>query len=100
MISATGNDVSAEGIVSSVYGVRIENGALRLIEDQALYRDQVAESGSYRPVALHANQTFSIVKSKLPFAYAAKSFGVDSKSFMRTASADRFPAFVAIEQDA
>ena len=33
--------MAAEAIVSGIYDVRIENGVLKLSEDQALYRDQL-----------------------------------------------------------
>lgn len=39
-VSASGKNVAAEAIVSGIYDVRLENGVLKLSEDQALYRDQ------------------------------------------------------------
>ncbi|MGI6153054.1 MAG: hypothetical protein ACOYJB_04365 [Christensenellaceae bacterium] len=98
MVSATGKSASAEGVVSSIYDVRLEGNILCLTEDQALYRDQTNGKGSYKPAAFHADQRFYLENEKLHFSYKGESFDVDPNNFMRSASADSFPAFIAVEK--
>lgn len=96
-ISATGRDVMAEAIVSGVHAVRVEDGVLRLREDQALYRDQHSEGG-YCPAAFSADQRFYLQGGKLHFEYDAHSFGVDPATMQRAAEGDHYPTFHSVEK--
>lgn len=96
-ISASGKAVAAEAIVSAIYNVRLEGGALLLREEQALYRDQHAAEG-WRPVAFCADQRFHMENGKLRFEYEAESWDVDPRSLARSPSGDAFPAFRSAER--
>jgi len=97
-ISASGKDIPAEAIVSSIYDVRLEDGVLRLKEDQALYRDQPVLDGGYKPVAFQSDQRFFVRDGKLHYEYEGDSFDVDTVTMRRRASADKFPPFVSVEK--
>jgi hypothetical protein len=98
MVSATGNSVSAQGIVSSLYDVTLKKDRLCMTEDQALYRDQATGKDAYKPVAFHADQCFYMEDGKLRFAYEGESFDVDPQTHVRSSSEDRFPTFLAKEK--
>ena len=66
-ISASGKNVAAEAVVSGIYDVRLENGVLKLSEDQALYRDQPIQNERYKPVAFQSEHRFYCVDRKLHY---------------------------------
>lgn len=70
-ISASGKNVAAEAIVSGIYDVRIENGVLKLSEDQALYRDQPIQGERFKPVAFQSEHRFYCEDGKLHYRNAA-----------------------------
>ncbi|QQO08800.1 hypothetical protein [Breznakiella homolactica] len=97
-ISASGTEVPSEAVVSGIRDVRLEEGALRLTEDQALYRDQPAGDGSWKAVAFRSNHRFFLKEGKLHYEYDGVSFDVDPLTLERRVSADRFPPFVSAER--
>lgn len=97
-ISASGKNVAAEAIVSGIYDVRIENGVLKLSEDQALYRDQPIQGERFKPVAFQSEHRFYCEDGKLHYEYDGRSFDVDAKTMQRCDSCDAFPPFISIEK--
>lgn len=97
-ISASGKNVAAEAIVSRIYDVRIENGVLKLSEDQALYRDQPIQGERFKPVAFQSEHRFYCEDGKLHYEYDGRSFDVDAKTMQRCDSCDAFPPFISIEK--
>ena len=97
-ISASGKNVAAEAIVSGIYDVRIENGVLKLSEDQALYRDQPIQDERFKPVAFQSEHRFYCKDGKLHYEYDGRSFDVDAKTMQRCDSCDNFPPFISIEK--
>lgn len=97
-ISASGKNVVAEAIVSGIYDVRIENGVLKLSEDQALYRDQPIQGERFKPVAFQSEHRFYCEDGKLHYEYDGRSFDVDAKTMQRCDSSDAFPPFISIEK--
>jgi len=97
-ISASGKDIAAEAIVSAIYGVKLDNGVLTFEEDQALYRDQPARNGCYKPVAFRSGHRFYMEGKKLHYEYNGASFDVDTSTMQRKASMDKFPPFISIEK--
>lgn len=97
-ISASGKNVAAEAIVSGIYDVRIENGVLKLSEDQALYRDQPIQDERFKPVAFQSEHRFYCEDGKLHYEYDGRSFDVDAKTMQRSDSCDTFPPFISIEK--
>ena len=97
-ISASGKAVPAEAIVSAIFDVRMDGGALCLEEDQALYRDQPVRDGQYKPVAFRATHRFFVEDGKLHYEYNGQSFDVDTQTMARRASGDSFPPFVSVER--
>lgn len=98
LISASGKNVAAEAIVSGIYDVRLENDVLKLLEDQALYRDQPVQDERFKPVAFQAEHRFYRKDGKLHYEYDGKSFDVDTKTMRRSNSPDSFPPFISIEK--
>ena len=97
-ISASGKNVAAEAIVSGIYDVRIENGVLKLSEDQALYRDQPIQGERFKPIAFQSEHRFYCEVGKLHYEYDGRSFDVDAKTMQRSDSCDAFPPFISIEK--
>ena len=97
-ISASGKNVAAEAIVSGIYDVRIENGVLKLSEDQALYRDQPIQGERFKPIAFQSEHRFYCEDGKLHYEYDGRSFDVDAKTMQRSDSCDAFPPFISIEK--
>lgn len=97
-ISASGKNVAAEAIVSGIYDIRLENGVLKLSEDQALYRDQPIQDGRYKPVAFQSEHRFYCKDGKLHYEYDGRCFDVDAKTMQRSNSSDTFPPFISIEK--
>lgn len=97
-ISASGKNVAAEAIVSGIYDVRIENGVLKLSEDQALYRDQPIQGERFKPVAFQSEHRFYCEDGKLHYEYDGRCFDVDAKTMQRCDSCDAFPPFISIEK--
>ena len=97
-ISASGKNVAPESIVSGIYDVRIENGVLKLSEDQALYRDQPIQGERFKPVAFQSEHRFYCEDGKLHYEYDGRSFDVDAKTMQRCDSCDAFPPFISIEK--
>ncbi len=97
LISASGKDTPAEAIISSIYDVRLDNGVLRLKEEQALFRDQPVQDGRFKPVAFQSVQRFFVEDGKLHYEYDGNSFDVDAVTMQRIASSDHFPPFISIE---
>ncbi len=97
-ISASGKDVAAEAIISSINDVRLDKGVLRLKEEQVLYRDQPVQDGRFKPVAFRSDQRFFIEDGKLHYEYDGNSFDVDTASMQRKASSDNFPPFISMER--
>lgn len=96
-VSATGKNVAAQAIVSGIYDVALENGALNFCEDQVLYRDQPIQDGRFKPVAFQAKHRFWMEDTKLRYQYTGSSFDVDGETLRRKPSADAFPPFVSYE---
>jgi len=97
-ISASGKEIPAEAIVSGIYDVRLDNGVLRLKEDQALYRDQPIQEDSFKPVAFQSDHRLFVEDGKLHYEYDGKSFDIDTTTMQRKAISDRFPPFISIEK--
>ena len=97
-ISASGKNVAAEAVVSGIYDVRIENGVLKLSEDQALYRDQPIQGERFKPIAFQSEHRFYCEDGKLHYEYDGRSFDVDAKTMQRSDSCDAFPPFISIEK--
>ena len=97
-LSASGKDVAAEAIVSGIYDVCLQDGVLKLSEDQALYRDQPIQDGRFKPVAFQAEHRFFVKDKKLHYEYYGRSFDVDAKTMQRSDSSDTFPPFLSVEQ--
>ena len=97
-ISASGKNVAAEAIVSGIYDVCIENGVLKLSEDQALYRDQPIQGERFKPIAFQSEHRFYCEDGKLHYEYDGRSFDVDAKTMQRCDSCDAFPPFISIEK--
>ena len=73
-LSASGKDVAAEAIVSGIYDVCLQDGVLKLSEDQALYRDQPIQDGRFKPVAFQAEHHFFVKDKKLHYDAAQRLF--------------------------
>ena len=99
-ISASGKNVAAEAVVSGIYDVRLENGALKFSEDQVLYRDQPIQDGRHKPVAFQSEHRFYCREGKLHYEYNGRCFDVDAKTMRRGESADTFPPFISVEKQA
>lgn len=97
-VSASGKAVAAEAIVSGIYDVQLDDGVLKLREDQALYRDQPVLDGRFKPVAFSSDHRFFIADGRLHYEYDGKSFDVDTATMRRRTSADSFPPFVSVEK--
>lgn len=97
-ISASGKNVAAEAIASGIYDVRLENGVLKLSEDQVLYRDQPIHDERYKPVSFQAEHRFYCKDGKLYYEYDGRCFDVDAKTMRRSDSSDTFPPFISIEK--
>lgn len=97
-VSASGKNVAAEAVVSGIYDVHLENGVLKLSEDQALYRDQPIQDERYKPVAFQSEHRFYCIDRKLHYEYNGRSFDVDPETMMRSDSSDTFPPFISIEK--
>lgn len=97
-ISSSGKNIPAEAIVSGIYDVKLDEGILSLREDQALYRDQPIQDGSFKPVAFQSVHRFFMEGDKLHYEYDGKSYDVTPESMGRHTSADSFPAFISIEK--
>jgi len=97
-ISASGKEIPAEAIVSGIYDVRLDNGVLRLKEDQALYRDQPIQEDSFKPVAFQSDHRFFVEDGKLHYEYDGKSFDIDTTTMQRKVISDSFPSFISIEK--
>lgn len=97
-ISASGKNVAAEAVVSGIYDVRLENGVLKLMEDQALYRDQPVQGERFKPVAFQSEHRFYSKDGKLHYEYDGRCFDVDTETMQRSSSPDTFPPFVSIEK--
>lgn len=97
-ISASGKNVAAEAIVSGIYDVRLDNGVLKLSEDQVLYRDQPIQDERFQPVAFQSEHRFYCKEGKLRYEYDGRSFDVDAKTMQRCDSCDTFPPFISIEK--
>ena len=87
-----------QAIVSGIYDVRIENGVLKLSEDQALYRDQPIQGERFKPIAFQSEHRFYCEDGKLHYEYDGRSFDVDAKTMQRSDSCDAFPPFISIEK--
>ena len=96
-ISASGKDIAAEAIISSINDVRLENGVLGLKEEQALYRDQPVQDGRFKPVAFQSDQRFFVEDGKLHYEYDGNSFDIEPATMRRKTSSDNFPPFISIE---
>lgn len=96
-ISASGKDIAGEAIISSINDVRLDDGVLRLKEEQALYRDQPVQDGRFKPVAFQSDQRFFMEDGKLHYEYDGNSFDVEPATMRRKASSDNFPPFISIE---
>lgn len=97
-ISASGKNILAEAIVSGIYDVHLENGMLKLKEDQALYRDQPKPDGSFKAVAFVSEHRFFMQDGKLHYEYNGKNFNVETNSMKRYASSDHYPPFISAER--
>lgn len=97
-ISASGKDVAAEAIVSGIYDVHLENGLLKLMEDQVLYRDQPIQGERFKPIAFQSEHRFYMKDGKLHYEYDGKCFDVDAKTMRRSNSSDTFPPFISVER--
>ena len=97
-ISASGKNVPAEAVVSGIYDVRIENGVLKLSEDQALYRDQPIQGERFKPIAFQSEHRFYCKDGKLHYEYYGKCFDVNTKTMQRIDSPDLFPPFLSMEK--
>lgn len=97
-ISASGKNVVAEAVVSGIYDVALDNGVLKLREDQVLYRDQPVQGNCFKPVAFQSNHRFFTENGKLHYEYDGRSFDIDTTTMQRKASADNFPPFISIEK--
>lgn len=97
-ISASGKEVAAEAIVSGIYDVQLDNGVLKLKENQALYRDQPVQVGCFKPVAFQSDHRFFVKDGKLNYEYNGKSFDVDTETMQRNTSSDNFPPFISAEK--
>ncbi|MCI8343803.1 MAG: hypothetical protein HFE25_05075 [Clostridia bacterium] len=98
LISASGKSVTAEAVISGIYGVSLENNVLKLFEDQALYRDQPIQGEQFKAVAFQSKHSFYCKNGKLHYEYDGKCFDVDTKTMQRVKSSDTFPSFVSIEK--
>ena len=97
-ISASGKNAASEAIVGGIYDVSLEDGVLKLMEDQALYRDQPVQDERFKPVAFQSEHRFFRQDGKLHYEYDGTCFDVDPETMRRTEGPDRFPPFVAVEQ--
>jgi urease beta subunit len=97
-ISASLKDIPAEAVVSAIYDVTLENGLLRFMEDQALYRDHPTKDGGHRPVAFIAEHRLFVENEKLHYEYNGKCLDVDAGTLYRKESGDHYPSFVSVEQ--
>ena len=98
LISASGKNVAAEAVISGIYDIRLEDNVLKLMEDQALYRDQPVQGGRFKPVAFQSEHRFYCEDGKLHYEYDGRSFDVDAKTMQRSDSCDAFPPFISIEK--
>ena len=83
--------------MSGIYDVRLEDGVLKMSEDQALYRDQPIQGGRFKPVAFRSEHRFYVRDGKLHYEYDGRSFDVDAKTMRRSGGADTFPPFISVE---
>ncbi len=90
LISASGKNVAAEAVISGIYDIRLEDNVLKLMEDQALYRDQPVQGGRFKPVAFQSEHRFYCEDGKLHYEYDGRSFDVDAKTMKRSDSFDTF----------
>ncbi len=98
LISASSKDITAEAIISGIYGVCLENSVLKFSEDQVLYRDQPIQNEQFKAVAFQATHRFYYEVDKLHYEYNGKCFDVDTKTMKRVIGADKFPTFISIEK--
>ncbi len=52
--------MAAEAVISGIYDIRLEDNVLKLMEDQALYRDQPVQGGRFKPVAFQSEHRFIV----------------------------------------
>ncbi len=78
--------------------MRLDNGVLKLKEEQALYRDQPVQDGRFKAVAFQSEHRFFVENGKLNYEYDGESFNVNTETMQRSISADNFPPFVSVEQ--
>ena len=98
LISASGSNVTAEAVVSSIYDVRLDKDVLRLSKNQALYRDQAIQGGGFKPVSFQSDHRFYMKDGKLHYEYDGRYFDVDAETMQRSDSSDRFLPFIASEK--
>ena len=98
LISASGKNVAAEAVISGIYDIRLEDNVLKLMEDQALYRDQPVQGGRFKPVAFQSEHRFYCKDGKLHYEYYGKCFDVNTKTMQRIDSPDLFPPFLSMEK--
>lgn len=98
LISASGKQVTAEAVVSGIYDIRLENDVLKLLEEQALYRDQAIQNDCYKPVAFQAEHCLYCADGKLHYEYNGKCFDMDTNTMQRMHSPDQFPSFISVEK--
>jgi ribose 5-phosphate isomerase RpiB len=67
-------------------------------EDQALYRDQPKQDGSFKAVAFMSDHRFFIQDEKLHYEYNGKNFHVDTEVMQRTESSDHYPHFTSVQK--
>lgn len=96
-VSASGKNVPAEAIVSGIYDIRLEQGVLKLSEDQVLYRDQPVQDARYKPIAFQSEHRFYVGDGKLHYEYNGKCFDVNTKTMRRHDSSDTFFPFLSVE---
>ena len=98
LIYASGKNVAAEAVISGIYDIRLEDNVLKLMEDQALYRDQPVQGGRFKPVAFQSEHRFYCKDGKLHYEYYGKCFDVNTKTMQRIDSPDLFPPFLSMEK--
>lgn len=97
-VSASGKNVAAEAIVSGIYDVQLQNGMLKLTEEQVLYRDQPIQDERFKSVAFQSEHRFFNQDGKLHYEYDGKCFDVDTETMKRNNNFDTFPTFISIER--
>lgn len=97
LVTTSAKNQTAQGIVSNIFNVKLEENRLSWSEEQSLYRDQPNGNNTFAPVAFHSESCFYFENEKLVFDYKGTCFDINPNTYERTISKSVFPSFIAKE---